>query len=256
LPPAAEFDRLRVVLVASRNPLNIGAAARAMSNFGFSHLRVVVPYEAAFREARSAVGASAVLSNAEEFETVAEAVADCALVVGTTAVRHRELQHPLRRLEYGARLIRKQLASNPVALLFGSERFGLSNQDLSHCHWLLRIPTCDENISMNLGQAVAVCLYELVRNAKAVQPSQQVDPATAGEVERITVTLLETLRASGYVNPQRTASTEEFVRRLVRRLNLATRDTEAWLGILRQISWKVRSGKNLAELSNHGIIDE
>src|SRR5271157_5730386 len=125
-------DNLRVVLVATRNALNLGAAARAMSNFGFAHLRVVNPYEVAFREARSAVGASAILANAEEYTTVADAVADCTLVVGTTAVRHRELQHPLRRLEYGTRLIRKQLGSSGVALLFGSEKVGLANQDLSH----------------------------------------------------------------------------------------------------------------------------
>src|ERR1700687_2774005 len=80
-----ESDRLRVVLVAARNPPNIGAAARAMSNFGFHRLRVVVPYEKAFREARSAVGASRLLANAEEYKTVADAVADCTLVVGTTA---------------------------------------------------------------------------------------------------------------------------------------------------------------------------
>src|SRR5271157_3022667 len=117
-----EFNRLRVVLVATRNPLNLGAAARAMSNFGFTHLRVVNPYELAFREARSAVGASALLTSAEEYRSVADAVADCTLVVGTTAVGHRELHHPLRRLEYGARLIRKQLTSGRVALLFGSEK--------------------------------------------------------------------------------------------------------------------------------------
>src|ERR1017187_9261821 len=93
---ADNADCLRVVLVTVRNPLNIGTAARAMSNFGFSRLRVVNPYEAAFREARSAVGASELLANAEEYKTVAEAVADCTLVVGTTAVRHRELQHPLK----------------------------------------------------------------------------------------------------------------------------------------------------------------
>src|SRR5271157_2373476 len=132
-----EFNRLRVVLVATRNPLNLGAAARAMSNFGASHLRVVNPYELAFREARSAVGASALLANAEEYKSVADAVADCTLVVGTTAVGHRELQHPLRRLEYGLRLIRKQLVFGRVALLFGSEKVGLSNEDLSHCHWLM-----------------------------------------------------------------------------------------------------------------------
>ena len=245
LPVPDEFDRLRVVLVAARNPLNIGAAARAMSNFGFRRLRVVVPYDAAFREARSAVGASELLANAEEYKSVAEAVADCTLVVGTTAVRERNLQHPVKRLEPGARLIRKQLQMSNVALLFGSERVGLSNQDLSHCHWLVRIPTSEENISMNLGQAVAVCLYELVRNGKATaaQKPESLEPATVGEVERITGMLFHVLRASGYTDPRRTASTEENVRRLVRRLNLPARDTEFWLGILRQIIWKVESGE-------------
>jgi TrmH family RNA methyltransferase len=242
----AEFDRLRVVLVAARNPLNIGAAARAMSNFGFLRLRVVNPYEVAFREARSAVGASALLAGAEQCSTVAEAVADCTLVVGTTAVRHRELHHPVRRLEYGARLISKQLGSNRVALLFGSERVGLSNADLSHCHWLMRIPTCEEHISMNLGQAVAVCLYELVRNARAARQPEKREPGTAGELERITGLLLGLLEASGYPGPA--ASTEEKVRRLLRRLNLSAEDTQVWLGILRQIVWKVRSGGGQSEV--------
>ncbi|HXM22384.1 MAG TPA: TrmH family RNA methyltransferase [Terriglobales bacterium] len=243
MPAANEFDRLRVVLVAARNPLNIGAAARAMSNFGLLHLRVVNPYLAAFREARSAVGASALLASAEEYKTVAEAVADCTLVVGTTAVRHRELQHPLRRLEYGTRLIRKQLGSSRVALLFGSEKFGLSNAALSHCHWLMRIPTCEENISMNLGQAVAVCLYELVRDAKAARPAEKVKRASSAELERITTTLLQAMRCSGYLDRRPIADVEERMRRLVHRLNLPARDAVVWLGILRQILWKLRSGK-------------
>ena len=240
---ADQFDGLRVVLVAARNPLNIGAAARAMSNFGFRHLRVVNPYEAAFREARSAVGASALLASAEEYPTVAEAVADCAVVIGTTAVRHRELQHPLRRLEYGARLVRKQIGTSRIALLFGSEKFGLSNAALSHCHWLMRIPTCQENISMNLGQAVAVCLYELVRDAKAVRPAEKVKRPSSADLERITSTLLEAMRGSGYLDRRPIADVEERMRRLVRRLNLPARDAVVWLGILRQIVWKLRSGK-------------
>src|SRR5262245_18522396 len=136
-------SNLRVVLVSTRNPLNMGASARAMANFGFARLRCVNPYDLAFREARSAVGAAPLLRAAEDFKSVAEAVADCRLVVGTTSVGHRELQHPIRRLEYGARMIRRGLATAPVALLFGSEKFGLSNDDLSHCHWLMRIPTVD-----------------------------------------------------------------------------------------------------------------
>jgi TrmH family RNA methyltransferase len=243
LSVAAQLDRLRVVLVATRNPLNIGAAARAMSNFGFKRMRVVNPYDVAFREARSAVGASALLANAEEYKSVAEAVADCTLVVGTTAAHHRELQHPLRRLEYGARLIRKHLGSSRVAILFGSEKFGLSNLDLSHCHWLMRIPTCDANTSMNLGQAVAVCLYELVRDAKSAAHPEKIKRATAGEVERITGVLLDALRTSGYIDRRRVTDVEERIRRLVRRAELPARDAEVWLGVLRQFLWKMRSEK-------------
>jgi TrmH family RNA methyltransferase len=243
LATVVQFDRLHVVLVATRNPLNIGAVARAMSNFGFPSLRLVSPYEPAFREARSAVGAAELLAHAKVYESVAEAVADCTLVVGTTAVRHRDLHHPLRRLEVGARLVRKHTASSRAALLFGSEKRGLSNQDLSHCHWLVRAPTCDENISMNLGQAVAVCLYELIRNGKTKAEKETQKLAAAGEVERITGVLLDALDASGYLDRRRVNDSEDRIRRLVRRLNLPADDTEAWLGMLRQIVWKLRSEK-------------
>ena len=244
MPTSSEFDRLRVLLVSTRNPLNIGAAARAMSNFGFRRLRVVNPYEPAFREARSAVGASSVLASAEQYKSVAEAVGDCTLVVGTTAVRHRNLHHPLRRLEEGARLIRRRLRSSRVALLFGSEKFGLSNEDLSHCHWLIRIPTHDENISMNLGQAVAVCLYELIRDAKSPRQPEKLPRATAAEVERITAKLLEVLHASGFLEMRRVADADERIRRVVRRLNLPASDAVIWLGMMRQILWKIRSGEH------------
>jgi TrmH family RNA methyltransferase len=238
-PVINDWDHLRVVLVGVRNPLNIGAAARAMSNFGVRRLRLVNPYDVAFREARSAVGAAKVLADAEEYPALAEAVADCTLVVGTTAVGHRELQHPLRRLEAGARLIRTHLPSGRVALLFGSERVGLSNDDMSHCHWLMRIPTRQDHVSMNLGQAVAVSVYELIRQGKIPGTKEKKMPATAREVERITGMLLDTLLSSGYVKPRAADATEEKVRRLVRRLHLEARDAELWLGMLRQIAWKL-----------------
>ena len=211
-----------------------------MINFGFARLRLVNPYRVAFQEARSAVHAGKILHDAEEFATLAEAIADCRLVVGTTSLGHRELQHTLRAVEYGGSLIRKRLAAGPVGLLFGSEKFGLSNDDMSYCHWLLRIGT---EGSMNLGQAVAVCLYELVRDAKAVEQAEKVKRATAAELERITTTLLEAMRGSGYLDRRPIADVEERMRRLVRRLNLPARDAVVWLGILRQIVWKLRSGK-------------
>jgi TrmH family RNA methyltransferase len=244
VPPKS--DNLRVVLVGARNPLNIGAAARAMSNFGFLRLGVVNPYQVAFRKAKSAVGAAALLEDAVEYESVAAAVADCTLVVGTTAVRHRELQHSLRRLEYGARLIRKRMQSSRVALLFGSEKYGLSRRDLSHCHWLMRIPTRDDHISMNLGQAVAVCLYELIRDNRVAGVGESQELAPSAEVERMTAILLDILSTSTHMSPDRASNTEERVRRMLRRLKVSARDAEAWLGILRQILWEIRYGKRPA----------
>ena len=240
MPPAREFDRLRVVLVATRNPLNLGAAARAMSNFGVAHLRVVNPYELAFREARSAVGAEAVLCQAEEYKSVAEAVADCSLVVGTTGGARRNLEQPLLRLREGALELRRQLQSGCVALLFGSEKRGLTNQDIGHCHWLMRIPTRAEHPSMNLGQAVAVCLYELVRGESAPVAAEGPKLATAEQIEHLTALLFEALSASGYIKARTAASSEAKLRRLVRRLQLPAEDAETWLGMLRQIAWKLK----------------
>lgn len=218
-----------------------------MSNLGFLHLRVVNPYEASFREARSAVGAAPLLKRAEEFKSVAEAIADCSLVVGTTAAQNRELQQPLRLLPQAAPLLRRSLRSGRVALLFGSEKRGLSNSDLSYCHWLLRIPTREEHSSMNLGQAVAVCLYELARTVQGgkharMPPGRREDPggpASAGKLDRVTALLLEALRASGYLGQHPDAAKEEKVRRMVRRLSLSDADAEIWLGMLRQIVWKL-----------------
>jgi TrmH family RNA methyltransferase len=233
---------LRIVLASPRNPLNIGAAARAMSNFGVSELRLVNPYEVAFREAKSAVKSQHVLQRAREYPSVADAVADCGLVVGTTSKGHRALEHPLRRLEMGGRIIRKKLATAPVALLFGSEKFGLSNDEMSHCHWLMRIPAREEHGSMNLGQAVAVCLYEIVRDpaaAKAAPGPKQA--ATAAEAERVTQLLEEILDHSGYVHARVAGSTRLKIRRLIRRMDLNAHDAEVWLGMLRQILWKLVS---------------
>ena len=226
--------------MSTRNPLNIGAAARALANFGFSRLRLVEPYDVAFREARSAVGGAHVLRSAKEFAGVAEAVADCRLVVGATAVGHRELNHSLRRLEHGGRMLRKSLREGPAALLFGSEKFGLSNDDLSHCHWLVRIPTVDATPSMNLGQAVALCLYELARDPRAAS-ALPVKPraASAEQTEQVTALLMEALERSGYVNPRTAASTREKTRRLVRRLNIAAHDAPVLMGMLRQTLWKL-----------------
>jgi TrmH family RNA methyltransferase len=240
LPNLPELDSLVVVLVRPRNPLNIGAAARAMSNFGAHRLRLVNPFAGGFREAVSAVGASDLLAKAEEYKTVAEAVADCVLVVGTTAIRKRVLTQAVRPLDEPAgSAIRRQLETARVALLFGSEKIGLTNKDFSHCHWLLNIPTKQKNISMNLGQAVAVCLYELARSAPPPRAAEKIELATAETTEQITQCLLDSLRVSGYVKPGTDDMFEKKARSLILGFGLEAYEAKLLLGMLRQIAWKL-----------------
>jgi tRNA/rRNA methyltransferase len=243
-----QLDQVCVVLVRARNPNNIGAVARAMHDFGFRHLRVVNEYAVPFATARSAVDASDVLAGAKEFGSVTEAVSDCTLVVGTTAVGERALLHPLHALPEAAAEIETALASEGrVALLFGSEKTGLSNDELSHCHWLLTIPMKEhEDVrhpSMNLGQAVAVCLYELVRETGVYAGVGVQVAAAAGEVERVTALLTEVLEETGYTRRHPANCDETQIRRLVLRMGVSASDVPVWMGILRQVLWKARGAE-------------
>jgi tRNA/rRNA methyltransferase len=270
MPTPEELDRIHIVLVRARNPNNIGAAARAMHDFGLRHMRIVNDYPVPFESARSAVDANDVLAGAVACATLAEAVADCTLVVGTTAVGERDLMHPLLSLPEAALRILAELRRNTpsdrapgrVALLFGSEKTGLSNDELSHCNWLLTIPMQPyeslRHASMNLGQAVAVCLYELVRDESQPQKlahdepqpqSPASDPAdspaaesptTVADLERLTTLLAETLEASGYSRRHPANSDPAQLRRLVRRISLDHNDAAIWMGIFRQLAFKLR----------------
>ncbi|MBL8228856.1 MAG: TrmJ/YjtD family RNA methyltransferase [Bryobacterales bacterium] len=236
-PPPAN---LSVVLVHPRNPLNIGAAARAMSNFGFFDLRLVQPYDVAFREAKSAVNASPVMEAARVFESVAEAVADCSLIAGTTGGDHREPSQLLYRLEAGAKRIAGH--AGRTAILFGSEKYGLSNDDMSHCHWLMRIPSRPEHSSMNLGQAVAVCLYEFIRSdAASGAPISGRRFAASEHTEAIVAKLQAVLEASGYYEGTNTAGAVRRLRNVVKRIALNKQDAVIVLGMLRQIQWRLKN---------------
>lgn len=232
--------KLAVILISTRNPLNIGAAARAVANFGFDDLRLVDPYDVAFREAVSAVGGAHVLKSARVFPTVAEALRDCSLVLGTTAGQGRVFQMSIERLETG--MVAARAHAGRVGLLFGSEKFGLSNEDMSFCHGLLRIATAPGTPSMNLGQAVAVCLHELVRESGVAEDSglerRVGSPVTGTEAEQITRMMIEVLEQSGYTNRITAISTEQKIRRWIRRLDIGKRDAPLLLGILRQVLWK------------------
>lgn len=233
-------DRLVVVLVRARNPSNIGAVARAMHDFGFAHLRIVNEFPVPFAAAKSAVHAASVLAAATEHESLAEAVADCLLVLGTTAVGERVIEHPLQLLPAAARNVSSSLQSGRVALVFGSEKTGLSNEELSHCHALVTIPMHQPeeggHLSMNLGQAAAVCLWQVAQELRAAPPSPvQEHAAAAGELERLTAMLAEVMARSGYARRHPANAREMVVRRLVRRMGLVPGDAAVWSGILRQM---------------------
>jgi TrmH family RNA methyltransferase len=235
--------RVCVVLVRARNPNNIGAVARAMHGFGFADLRLVNDYSVGIETARSAVDASAILAQARQFASVPEAVADCSLVVGTTAVGERQHLHPLYTLPEGGVLLRSASASARVALLFGSEKTGLSNDAMSHCHWLMTIPMHQtpglRHASMNLGQAAAVCLYELIRQTDTPSLNEPQPMATAEDLERVTELLGEVLASIGYAKRRPAGAEPTEVRRMVRRLNLTQSDARRWIGVLRQLLWKL-----------------
>jgi TrmH family RNA methyltransferase len=237
--------RIRVVLVRARNPSNIGAVARAMHDFGFRDLYVVNDFTVPFEGAKSAVDASDVLETAVTCATVAEAVAGCTLVVGTTAVGERDLRHPLLGLAEAGDRVRSEVAGEggQVAILFGSEKTGLSNEELSFCDLLLTIPMQEyeglRHPSMNLGQAVAVCLWEMVRPGEAPE-GVAVRAADAAEIERLMGLLYEVLDESEYTRRHAASASEEMVRRRLHRMRLETEDVPVWMGILRQVLWKMR----------------
>lgn len=241
-------DRIDVVLVSPRNPLNIGAAARAMANFGFRRLSVVAPYAPPWREARSAIGAPELLQDAKETTTLAEAVSCSTLVVGTGTLTYRKPEQPVVSLPDLGPFVSRELArGGQVALVFGSEKHGLTREDLSYCHLLVEIPTDPRQPSMNLGQAVAVCLYELASRAfrsEASPPGAGSDAcnpsAPSGRLDLLAGVVEETMTAAGYSPSLMQAANRHDLRLLLRRLALTERDSRRILGLFRRILWRLK----------------
>jgi tRNA/rRNA methyltransferase len=236
-------DCIDVVLVSPRNPLNIGAAARAMANFGFPRLSVVAPFEAHWREARSAVGAPELLENAQQYPTLAEAISACTLVIGTGTLTYRKPEQRVVSLPDLPALIQPELAqSGRIALVFGPEKHGLTRDDLSLCHMLLEIPTDPRQPSMNLGQAVAVCLYELSARGANVGPSPNSASrrsATAGDLDLLADVVEQSMLAADYSRGSMRKKNRHELRLLLRRLSPNAPDTRRLLGLFRRILWRL-----------------
>jgi TrmH family RNA methyltransferase len=244
LPSSHQPGSIRVVLVRPRNPLNIGAAARAMANFGFADLAVVDAYEPHWREARSAVEAEDLLQNALAVPTVEAAVAPCTLVLGTGSLTYRKPEQPVVQLPALAPLIRSELdRGGCIALVFGPEKHGLTRDDLSWCHRIIEIPTSDRQPSMNLAQAVAVCLYELA--TRALAPDQpacataenplQNEKNSSADLDRLSILIEEAMIAARYSPGIMHEAHRHDLRLMLRRLAFTRRDLRRALGLFRRI---------------------
>ena len=240
---SAQRDRIDVVLVSPRNPLNIGAVARAMANFGFSRLTAVAPFEAHWREAKSAVGAEGLLQNALCAPCLADAVRDCTLVLGTGTLTFRKPEQRVVQLPQLASIVAEELArAGRIALVFGPEKHGLTREDLSYCHLLVEIPTDPHQPSMNLGQAAAVCLYELSSRIPAsnrVPPADNAPAATSGSLDALAALVEQTMSAANYSPRAMQAANRHDLRLLLRRLNLRPADLRRVLGLFRRILWRL-----------------
>lgn len=226
-----------------------------MANFGFSRLGVVAPYAPHWREARSAVGAPDLLKNAMSTGDLAEAVAECTLVVGTGTLTYRKPEQGVVSLPGLAPLVARELeGGGRVAVVFGPEKHGLTREDLSYCHLMVEIPTDPRQPSMNLGQAVAVCLYELAsRGALAGEDAKGKAPAgtdecgpaaTSGGLERLAGMIEETMVATGYSPDSMQEANRRDVRLLLRRLAPTARDTRRILGLFRRVLWRLKQNRN------------
>ena len=226
-----------------------------MANFGFARLTVVAPYDAHWREAKSAVGASDLLQSAKRVERVADAVADCTLVVGTGSLEYRKPEQPVVPLpELGPRIQEEIARSGSVALVFGSEKRGLTQEDLAHCHILAVIPTDPQQPSINLGQAVAVCLYEIASHIGELSPNETKSPdanggpadnaatapASTRDLELLAGVVEEAMLAANYSPPDMRKANRHDLNVLLRRLTLTRSDAGRILGFFRRILWRLK----------------
>jgi tRNA (cytidine32/uridine32-2'-O)-methyltransferase len=232
------MQAVRIVLVNTTHPGNIGAAARAMKNMGLEELCLVNPQSFPCAEATArASGADDLLARAASVTTLEEALKGCSLVIGASA-RRRTLPVPMLDPRECAEQVMQQAPDNGTAILFGRERTGLTNEELDRCHYLVQIPTNPAYPSLNVAAAVQVIAYEL-RMAAGLSPARQENRyrfATAEEMELFYRHLEETLVGIGFLDAD---NPRQLMRRL-RRLFGRARPNQNEINILRGILTAVR----------------
>ncbi len=233
------MENIAVVMVETLYPENIGAAARACANFGVKDLVLVRPKSLDQEKMRAMAtkGGLPVLENMKIYENLEEALAPFNYVVGTTARlgRQRKVTETIR--EAAPRLVSLS-HQNKIAILFGNEKWGLTNEDLYHCHLAVTIPTA-EAASLNVAQAVVIILYEIF-NFKAEVPLKKPTLATVQELEPMYRILKETLEAIDYVPHDNVVLWMTTIRRFLSRLELTSQEVRIIQGFCKNLLWHLR----------------
>jgi tRNA/rRNA methyltransferase len=232
LKTASPLDNIRVVLVETSHSGNLGSAARAMKTMGLSRLDLVAPRCAVDDQARAlASGAVDVLETARVCVDLDAALHDVVLAAACTS-RRRDLPHPAYTPRQAAPRLLAQAGDAPVALVFGSETFGLANEQLMKCRWLINIPANPDYMSLNLAAAVQVCAYELRSSLEdGVLPLPEFQPATQGETEGLLGAMESTLIDLDFLDPARPKRLMPRLRRFFARAGLEKEEVAIWRGI-------------------------
>ena len=233
----SSFDHISVLLVETQSAANIGSVARAMKNMGLNRLVLVNPQTELSDEAwHLACGADDILELAERFTALPDALASFHVSVGTSSRPVEWIPSVLQPSELASRLTEVSPAQR-VALVFGPERTGLTNQHLQHCQWLTTIPTEPEFDSMNLAHAVAIVAYEIRQRFSGQSVGRTLQLAEVEQIEEFVNGLQRCLDEIGFLNQQNPEQVMFTLRQLLARACLEARDVSILRGILRQWGW-------------------
>jgi TrmH family RNA methyltransferase len=238
------FSNIRIVLVETTHPGNIGAVARAMKNMGLHDMRLVSPKIFPSAEATSrASGAADLLSDAVVCESLDEALVGCDLVMGASA-RRRTISWPELSSHEGAKRAAEAAQTGKVAILFGRENSGLTNEELDRCQYLIHIPCNPDFSSLNIGAAVQVITYELRMALSAgdgavkIAKKSEDRPSTADELEAFFQHLEQTLYDIGFTEPERSRSLVRRLKRLYNRAGMEKKEVDILRGIFSMMKEK------------------
>jgi tRNA/rRNA methyltransferase len=233
---------ISILLVRPRYHENIGSAARAMKNMGLNRLIVVDGASPLHRDAyKLASGAEEILERAEEFPNLKEAISEMGWVVGTTSRAGKERSPLLAPRELAEQLIPVS-EKNSIGIVFGSEKEGLTNEELSLCHLHVRIPSVDAFPSLNLAQAVMVLCYELFQSATTIQ--KETGPlASSDHLERMFDHMERTLVAIGFLDSKHPERIMRVLRKIFGRSQMDEREVQIFQGIWSKVDWYL--GKRL-----------